>query len=88
MPGEAHFCSAHHPRKHFNFDALEIGIKKTRNESPTTVTVFTDSQTAIAKILEPKVRSGAGVVRDLIYRNAHMIKNSWYYDGFSVIQKY
>ena len=56
-------------------DALEIGIKKTRDGSPTTVTVFTDSQAAIAKILEPKVRSGGGAVRDLIYQNAHEIRD-------------
>ena len=57
-------------------DAVEIGIKKTRNGSPTTVTVFTDSQTAIAKILKPKVRSGGDAVRDLIYQNADTIKDS------------
>lgn len=37
-------------------DALGVSIKILRNENPTTVTVFTDSHTAIAKILEPKVR--------------------------------
>ena len=38
-------------------DALVRGIKKTRNSSPTTVTVFTDSQAAIKKILSPKIRA-------------------------------
>ena len=37
-------------------DALVLGIKRTRNVGPTTVTVFTDSQAAITKILDPKAR--------------------------------
>ena len=57
-------------------DALVLGIKRTRNVGPTTVTVFTDSQAAITKILDPKTRVGGDAVRSLIYQNAHIIKNA------------
>ena len=56
--------------------ALELGIKKTRNGNPTMITVFTDSQAAIAKILASKARSGGDAIRALIYENAHEIKSS------------
>lgn len=39
-------------------DALALGIKRTKNVGPTTVTVFTDSQAAITKIRDPKARVG------------------------------
>ena len=57
-------------------DALEIGIKKTRNGNPTTVTVFTDSHAAIDKVVNPKVRPGGGAVTDLIYKNALEIREN------------
>ena len=56
-------------------DALEMTIKKTRNTNPTTVTIFTDSHAANTKILEPKIRPGGGLIRDLIHRNALDIQN-------------
>ena len=55
---------------------MALGIKRTRNVGPTTVTVFTDSQAAITKILDPKARVGGDAVRDLVYQNAHVIKNA------------
>lgn len=57
-------------------DALVLGIERTRNVGPTTVTVFTDSQAAITKILDPKARFGGDAVRSLVYQNAHVIKNA------------
>ena len=55
---------------------MALGIKRTRNGGPTTVTVFTDSQAAITKILDPKARVGGDAVRSLVYQNAHVIKNA------------
>ena len=54
-------------------------IEKTqRNVGPTTVTVFTDSQAAISKIQDPKARVGGDAIRNLVYQNAHVIKNAGY----------
>lgn len=42
------------------------------------ITVFTDSQAAIAKILDSKARSCGDTIRAFIYENAHEIKSSRY----------
>lgn len=47
--------------------ALKIGIKRTRHINTTTVAFFTDSKVAKTKILEPRIRTGGGGTRDLIY---------------------
>ena len=39
------------------------------------MTVFTDSQAAIKKILDPKIRPGGDAIRDLVYQNVHEIQN-------------
>lgn len=54
---------------------LNTKHQKTRNVSPTTVTVFTDSQTAITKILDPKTRPRGDTVGDLFYQNTYEIRN-------------
>ena len=54
---------------------MVLGIKRTRNVRPKTITVFTDSQMAITKILDPKARVGGDLVRNLVYQNAHVIQN-------------
>lgn len=59
-------------------DTLELSIKKTRNKSSTTITIFTDLYAVIAKILESKVRPGKNAIRDLIYQNALNIRNNGY----------
>ena len=60
-------------------DALEMTIKKMRNTNPTIVTIFTDSHAAITKILEPKIRPGGGMIRDLIHWNALDIQNDGHF---------
>ena len=47
-----------------------------RNGSPTTITIFTDSHTAITKILDQKVGFSRDAIQDLIYQNAFTIKNN------------
>lgn len=59
-------------------NALELNIKKTRNKSFTTVTVFIDLYAAIAKVFEPKVRPIRGAIRDFIYQNMLNIRNNGY----------
>lgn len=56
--------------------ALVLGIRKTRNIKPTTVTVFTDSQMAISKIPDPKTRVGGDTIQNVVYQSAHPIKNA------------
>ena len=65
-------------------DALELGIKKTRNGNPTMITIFTDIQATIAKIFNSKARSGGDSIRAFIYENVHEIKSS----GSQVTQRY
>ena len=43
-------------------DTLVLGIKRIRNIKLITVIVFTDSQVAITKILNPKARFGENAV--------------------------
>lgn len=57
-------------------DALDLGSKKTRNAKPTTVTIFTDSQTAMTKILDPKTKVGGDAVQNLVYQSAQAMKNA------------
>lgn len=57
-------------------DVLASTIKKTRNVGCITVTVFTDSQAAITKILDLKARVVRNVVQNSIYQNAQIIKNT------------
>ena len=59
-------------------DALVLGIKSRKNVGSTTVTVFTDSQAAITKILDLKARVGSDAVWNLIYQNTYVIKNAEY----------
>lgn len=42
------------------------------------VTVFTNSQAAITKILDLKTKVGRDTVRNLVYQNTHIIKNTRY----------
>lgn len=44
------------------FDALTIGMKQVGNVSPIIVLVFTDSQTAITKIRDPKIKVGEDTI--------------------------
>ena len=46
-----------------------------RNGSPTIVIVYTNSYAAITKILNLKMRSGGGAIRDFIYQNVLIIRN-------------
>lgn len=39
-----------------------------------TITVFTDSQAAITKILDPKAKVSANAIQRLIYYNAYILK--------------
>lgn len=55
---------------------MEISIKKTRNDIPLTITIFTDLQVAITKILDPKVKIRRNAIQTLIYKNAYKIKSS------------
>lgn len=57
-------------------DALNLDSKETRNAEPTTVTIFTNSQTAMTKILEPKTKVGGDAIRNLIYQRARTMKNA------------
>lgn len=57
-------------------DALEISIKETRNGNPLKITIFTDSQAALAKIIDSKAKIGGDTIRALIQENAHEIKSS------------
>lgn len=59
-------------------DALGLSIKKTRNGNPLIITIFTDSQAAIAKILDPKAGTGGDAIRAPIYKNIHKIKSNSY----------
>ena len=53
-------------------------MRKIRNIEPTTVTVFTDSQMAISKILNPKTRVDGETFLNLVYQNAYAIKIARY----------
>lgn len=57
-------------------DGLELSIKKTKNHNSLIITIFTDSQVAIARILDFNVRIGEDAIITLIYENMHEIK-SW-----------
>ena len=59
-----------------NLNALEISIKGTRNGNPLKITIFTDSQAALAKIIDSKAKIGGDMIRALIQENAHKIKSS------------
>lgn len=55
-----------------------MNIKKTKNENPITVTIYTNSHVAINKMLEPKVRPGRSMVMNLICWNALIVNNNGY----------
>lgn len=48
-------------------ETFVLGIRKTRNIEPIIVTVFTDSQVAISKILDPKTRVGGDIIQNVVY---------------------
>lgn len=55
---------------------MALYIKKIKNVGTTTVTIFTDSQAAITKILDPKAKVDGDTVQNLVYKNAQIIKNA------------
>lgn len=59
-------------------DVLKISIIEIKTGNLLKITIFTDSQAALAKIMDSKAKNGREIIRALIEENAHKIKSNGY----------